>query len=249
VYQKERMDNIMKLLDEYGYTTVKFLCKELGYSTATINRDLNLMEKQKQVLRTYGGVERVESKYVPIPFRYHKMKTVKNKMGKIAAELVNDGDTIFIDASTTAEYMVKHLTGKKGITVITNNISIITYLSEWNINLICLGGKMCEPPSMLGGTDTVENAMRYKADKMFFSTLAISREGIIGSSDVYYLMHKVMAENSKEVYYMADHEKIDAQAQKVIFTLDDITGVITDYIFSGETKNKYKNTFFIEVTE
>ena len=108
---------------------------------------------------------------------------------------------------------------------------------------------MFEPPSMLGGSDTVESAMRYKADKMFFSTGAISKDGIIGCSDSYYLMHKVMAENSKTVYYMADHEKIDEDAQKVIFTLDDVTGVITDYIFSDETKKKYKNTRFIEATE
>ena len=108
---------------------------------------------------------------------------------------------------------------------------------------------MFEPPSMLGGSDTVESAMRYKADKMFFSTGAISEDGTIGCSDAYYLMHKVMAENSKEVYYMADHEKIGVEAQKVLLTLDDVAGVITDYVFCDETKEKYKNTRFIEADE
>lgn len=248
MYQKERIDNIIKILKQYGYVTVKFLTDELHYSTATINRDLNLMQKQKLINRSYGGVELVKQKSVALPFRYHKMKAVKNIMGKMAADLVNDGDNIFIDGSTTTEYMARHLTDKKNITVITNNVAIVSYLSQYGINVICLGGKITEPPAMLGGSDTVEAAMKYNADKMFFSTASITSDGIIGDCEMYYLVHKMMAKNSKKVYYMVDHEKVDVQSGFNGFALDDIDGVITDYTFSDEVKAKYKSIRFIEAS-
>jgi DeoR/GlpR family transcriptional regulator of sugar metabolism len=115
------------------------------------------------------------------------MKKEKHKIGKIASDAVCDGDTIFIDASTTAEYMAEYLTEKKDLTVITNNLAIVTRLSEYNIKVICLGGKVLEPPYMLCGIETVENAMKYKADKAFFSTWAISKEGKIASNTQDYI--------------------------------------------------------------
>ena len=103
MYQKERMDEIYDILKKNGYVTVKYLVQQLGYSNATVNRDLNVMENQKRIRRSYGGVELSEAKSVPLIFRYHKMKSIKNKMGKAAADLIADGDTVFIDGSTTTE--------------------------------------------------------------------------------------------------------------------------------------------------
>lgn len=247
MYQKERIDNILEILKVNGYVTVKFLTEKLHYSTATINRDLNIMEKQKLVNRSYGGVELVKSKGVPLPHRYHKMKTAKLKIGKAASDLVNDGDVIFIDGSTTTEFMAKYLVDRKNITVITNNVGIVTFLSEYGIKVICLGGEVVEMPSLLSGNITVENAMKYNADKMFFSTGAVSKDGIIASTVSYDLLHRIMVKNSKKVYFLADHEKINKNRTINLFDFNEVDAVITDYIFSKETKELYKNTEFIEV--
>lgn len=247
MYQRERMDKITEILKIHGYVTVKFLTEALHYSTATVNRDLNIMEKQNLVHRTYGGVELIERKSVPLPFRYHKMKTAKAKLGKVAADLVHDGDTVFIDATTTTEFISKHLTDKKDITVITNNVAVVTYLSEYGIKVICLGGNVVEPPYMLSGDVTVENAMRYNADKMFFSTGGISESGMICYSGVYALLHKTMAKNSDKVYFVVDHEKVGVGFKMNLFDLSHVDGIITDYQFSDEIKSKFKDTKFIEV--
>ena len=246
MYQRERIDKITEILKIHGYVTVKFLTEALHYSTATVNRDLNIMEKQNLVHRTYGGVELIERKSVSLPFRYHKMKTAKAKLGKAAADLVSDGDTVFLDASTTTEFIGRHLTDKKDITVITNNVAIVTFLSEYGIKVICLGGNVVEPPYMLGGDITVENAMKYNANKMFFSTGAISESGII-SSNLYGLLHKTMAQNSNKVYFVVDHEKVGVSFKMNLFDLSHVDGIITDYKFSDEIKSKYKDTEFIEV--
>ncbi len=249
MYQKERLDNILEQVRRYGYVTVKYLVSALHYSNATINRDLNILEGQKLIRRSYGGVEIVESTNIPLPFRYHKMRTEKLRICKKAAELVQDGDTIFIDASTTTEFMAEFLTDKKNLTVITNNIAIVTALSKYNIRVVCLGGEIVEPPCMLDGTDTVENAAKYHADKLFFATGYVTGDGKICAGDVYYMLQRVMAENSDEVYYLADHEKLQRAfgMRKLLFDFSKVTGVISDYEFDEKIREQYPNVQLIKV--
>lgn len=246
--QKERIDKILSILRENGYVNVKYLSGEIGYSKATINRDLNFMEDKKLIRRSYGGVEIVENNGVALQFRYHKMKPEKKKLCKMASDMVKDGDVIFIDSSSTTEYMAPYLADKKDITVITNNMAIVTYLSDFpDIKTVCLGGEIIEKPSMLGGDLCVQNAMSYKADKFFFSTHGINEKGEMGGSGVYKLITNVMAGNSREVIYLADHSKINMVSKMVIMNLDNVDVVISDYAFSDDFKKNYKATKFIEV--
>ena len=248
MYRKERVDIILKVLHQNGFANVKMLCDEVGYSKATVNRDLNFMEAQGLVVRSYGGVELVEKQTVPLKQRYLKMKTEKKRICKAAAELVKNGDVIFIDCSSTAEYMAAYLLDKKDITVITANLAIVEFLSEFsNIKIICLGGEIIEPPSMLGGDLCVKNAMDYKVNKMFFATNGINLDGELVDSRAYNLLYNVMAKNAETVIYLADHKKINTPSPVVIMTADELDVIVTDYIFGEEFKQKYNNIEFIEV--
>ena len=244
---KKRADIILDILKTEGYVTVKYLTEKLHYSTATINRDLNDLQKQKLIRRHYGGAELVESRGVPLVFRYHKMRPVKNIIAKKAAEFINDGDTVFIDASTTTQCIGQYITEKKELTVITNNMMLASFLSEHNIKCICLGGEIVEIPYMIGGPDTTEQATHYRADKMFFSTGGISSDGVISSGNIYHYLHNAMQKNSKEVFYLADHQKIDVDCKRIFFDLSKVDYIISDYTFSNKIKEKYKKTTFVEV--
>lgn len=246
--QKERIERILKILRENGYVNVTYLCEKLGYSKATVNRDLNVMVGQKLILRSYGGIELIEKQSVPLKFRYHKMKNEKKRMCKAAAELVKSGDVIFIDSSSTTEYLAPYLAGKSNITVITSNMAIVEYLSDFtDIRAICLGGEIMESPSMLGGDLCAKNAMGYKADKFFFSTASINDSGEIGGGGLYSLLLNIMAHNSEQVIYLADHQKVNLPAKCVVMTVDDVDVVITDHVFEDWFKEKYKRVTFIEV--
>ena len=248
MYQKERIDLILKILRENGYVNVKYLCDTIGYSKATINRDLNFMAKQKLIIRSYGGVELIEKQDIPLRFRYHKMKKEKKRICKAAAELVKDGDVIFLNPSSTTEYIAPYLVDKKNITVITSNIALVAYLSDFpEIKTICLGGEIFEPPAMLGGDLCVKNALEYKADKFFFSTHGINDNGELGGGGRYNLITNVMAHNSKEVIYLVDHEKVNLPSKSVVMTADSVDIIITDYIFDEKFKEKYNHIKFIEV--
>lgn len=251
MYQKERIESITEILKKNGYVTVKYLSEELHYSTATINRDLNYMQKKKLIKRSYGGVELTKIKTIPLVFRYNKMRVAKNLIGKAAAKLICDGDVVFFDSSTTTQYISKYITEKKKLTIITTNIALASFLSEYGIKVILTGGHIIDAPYILGGEETVEAAMKYKTDKFFFSSGAVTPEGLIPEEGYRTLFLKAAIGNSEKSYFLADHDKIadksHIEASKLISTLDMVTDIITDFSFSDVIKSKYPKTNFIEV--
>ncbi len=243
---QKRIDTILSIIKEQGYVTVKYLCNELHYSTATINRDLNELQKQKLIVRHYGGAELRTQKGVPLVFRYHKMRPVKRLIAKRAAELIKDGMTIFIDGTTTTHYIGEYLKNFQNLTVITNNINLASNLSESGIKAICLGGNIVEPPYMTGGSDTAAQAKSYTADIVFFSASGVSADGKIFMG-AYFELIKAMIENSEKSVFLIDHKKLDSKSYRVLGTVEDIDVVITDLLFSDEVKKKAQNTLFIEI--
>ncbi len=249
MYQKERCEQILRLLKQYGYVTVKHLTAELHYSKATINRDLNALEQGGRIRRTWGGVELATPHSVPVLFRYEKAKPVKKRLAKRATEFIEDGDVIFIDGSTSAQYLGEYLIEKKDLHVLTNNMALAMFLNEYGVDVTVLGGKIMESPYMLAGTDTVETVSRYRADKCFFSTSNVTSEGEMAyEGDIYFSMHRAMMRNSDRVFYLMDKDKVDKDGGRVV--LGDFTPVdfvITNYVFDKKTKEKYPHTTFVEI--
>ena len=248
MYQKERLESIMALLHRHGYVTVKFLTEELGYSTATVNRDLNMLEQMKRVKRSYGGVEPLEAQAVPLMFRYAKGKPVKKKLGRQAAALVQEGDVIFIDGTTTTQYMGQYLLEIKDIRVITNNMALAVFLAEHGVAVTVLGGAVAEPPFMLDGLDAVEAASRYRADKCFLSVGALGGQGeVVGTGETYYALHQAMLRNSDRAYLLMDKEKLGHPYSRILCELSRFDGVISDHVFEERVKQRCPDTEFILV--
>ena len=243
-----RQDEILDILEKQGYVTVKYLTDALHYSSATVNRDLNALQARGLVRRSHGGVELLRAEYVPVFFRAHRMGREKKRIGEVAASFVADGDTIFIDGSTTAQCMEHHLSGKKDLTVITNNIVLAANLSNNNIDVICLGGRIMEAPSMLCGPETAENAARYRVDKMFFSTGAVSEDGKIDSSS-YDPLFAAVSKNACRVFYLVDHQKLGKPFNRIYCDFSAIHTVISDFDFSSDVRKSYESTEFINVLE
>lgn len=241
---KSRQEKILDILRAQGYVTVKYLINELHYSSATINRDLNELQNQQLIVRSYGGVELTRSTYIPIFFRTHKMQYEKRLIGKTAASFVQDGDTVFIDGSTTAQCMEQYLASKNNLTVITNNIILAASLSKNGIKVICLGGEIAEAPCMLYSPETVMNACRYKVDKMFFATDSASHDGKIASG-LYDLLFQAVAQNAKEIFYLIDHKKIDKRFDTIFCDFSFVDYVISDYEFDTILKQSFEDTKFV----
>ena len=248
--QKLRQEQILHILAERGYVTVRDLTQALHYSSATINRDLNALQNLGAVKRSYGGVEALDrNHFFPLPQRQFYMKKEKRRNAEAAAALIEHGDSIYLDASTSVQYIAPFLAEKRNLRVITNNMRLAIELAEYDMEIICLGGHLTERPHMLGGDETVEMAMRYHVDKMFFSLGPITADGQISTGGIYYLLYRTMLKNAKKAYLLTNQSKLTNHIGHSLCELGDIAGVIADFEFPEETKNKYPDTEFIFVEE
>ena len=241
---KERREAILEILEREGHVTVKHLTDALHYSSATVNRDLNALQAEQRITRSYGGAELLRTAYVPVFRRAHTMREEKMWIGEAAAREVCDGDTIFIDGSTTSQCMEQHLIGRRDLCVITNNIVLAANLSAYGVRVICLGGEIVESPSMLYGPESVENAARYRVDKMFFSVNSVTPSGAVGTS--HYLLHRVLLNNSREAYLLTDRAKLSDAVKVTLCDFSRLAGVISDIDFPEETKQAYPAVRFIQ---
>ena len=242
--QKIRQDQILDILQKRGFVTVRYLVDTLHYSSATINRDLNQMEVLGLVKRSYGGVEAAKRGALPaLSERQFYMKKEKRRIAREAASLIQNGDTLFLDGSTTVQYLLPFLREKKNLKIITNNMHLAIELGDLDHDVICLGGRIAERPHVLYSDETVENAQKYQVSKMFFSVDSVTADGWIHYS--HYLLYKTMLKNADEVYFLTDKTKLAPRLDKKLCSFSVLTGVISDFDFPEETKKAYPGVSFI----
>ena len=243
--QKLRQEQILQILKSQGFVTVRYLTEKLQYSTATVNRDLNALQRAGLVKRSYGGVETIQQSHLPPLLQrqfYHKKE--KRRIAEVAVQQIQEGDAVFLAASTTVQYMVPFLSQRKNIRVITNSLRIAMELGETELEVICLGGQVKERPYNLSGDDTVANALRYFPDKAFFSTSQATLSGQVhGSSPLYH----VMLRNSSQSWYLADRTKLTDRLDAALCDFSALAGVISDFHFPAETQARFPNVTFLPV--
>ena len=246
MYQHERIDEILKILRENHYVTVDYLVKQIRYSPASIRRDLTVLEKQGLVTRSYGGATYKDPNVSPYRFRQHSMKLAKNAIAKKAASLVKNGDVIFIDGSSTTQYMGKYLIEKNGITVVTCNMMLADFLSENGVKTYCTGGMVVEHPGILGGPLALEMLSKFNFDIAFFSSTAFDMKGqILSHGERGVINIKSFREHSKTLAYLCGSDKFGAEANFVSLTLDKLDFFISDVEIPSELKKKYGTTKFL----
>ena len=246
MYKEERLSEILELLRENGYVTVNFLVKQIHSSPASIRRDLTALEKDGYAKRSYGGASYVadgDSVSVPYMLRRYKYRREKNIIAKKAAALINDGDMIFIDNSTTASYLTPYLLEKKNITVMSNNITLVTALAQRGVSVLCTGGEVRGQNALFG--PLAENAFSsMRADIGFFSSFGLSRKGeILETSSAEH--YRKLTEHSDKRVYLCNEEKVGAKAHYCVMTLADVDVVVSDGDIRSELEVQFDNVEFI----
>ena len=128
----ERRNEILAQLKEQGKVIVADLSKRYDVTEETIRRDLEKFERDGFAERTYGGAVLKENEKEDLPFLVRKRTNVeaKKRIAMTISEMIEDGDRIMLDASTTALFIAKQIRHKKNITVITNSIEILLELTD-----------------------------------------------------------------------------------------------------------------------
>ena len=141
--KEQRIDLIMKEVEKHGIVSVSDLMKKLGVTRMTIGRDLKLLEDSGMLKRTHGGaVKNDDLNLVELTHLQKKNINIskKEEIGKLATDYIENGDIIFIGASTTNECLLKNIKNKR-IRIITNSFYIFEqYKGNKNFELILTGG-------------------------------------------------------------------------------------------------------------
>lgn len=229
----ERRNEILEKLQKEKRVVVSELSQFYKVSEETIRRDLEKLENDGLVIKSYGGAVLNEHSIFDLPFNVRKNKRVteKQKIAALIADLVRDGETLMLDASSTSVYVAKALREKrKKLTVITNSVEILMelfHVPEWTV--ISAGGVFQGELLALQGPVTDQVVRSYHVDKAVISCKGLSLGCSFTDSDEQNASCKrAMLKSANERILAADSSKFGEVAFTRVAQWSDITKLVTD---------------------
>jgi DeoR/GlpR family transcriptional regulator of sugar metabolism len=249
MFIEERLNKILKNLEEQGRVTVKEAIKFLDVSADTVRRDFGYLADKGLAFRTHGGIMSKESvSFDPgMAEKVVQHQGEKESIAKKAAELVHDSEVVIIDPGTTTEGIVKYLGEKKNLTVLTNALNIAVESTRRGINTIIMGGVIRPSTLSIIGPDAIEMIRHYHADKLFIGVSGISiSKGLMTPNRLEAETKKELIKAGNQIIIVADHSKLYKTALCSFGALEDIDVLVTDRGVDQEWMEKLRE-YEIEV--
>ena len=226
--KNSRSEEILQLVNSRGVISVAELSEKTYSSRSTIRRDLEKLEQQGLLRRHHGGAESVLSLRPPQIIRRQRNQSEKNAIASKAAALVEAGSTIFIDASTTVQYMIPYLASVERLTVYTNGADTAMRLAEAKIRTVCTGGELLSESMAYVGSAAADTVRKIYFDAMFFSSAGFD-DGVVSDwSEGETALRRVVIEQSAKRYFLADHTKCGERYTHVVCRINELDKIICD---------------------
>ena len=240
---------ILHTLKNQGTITIHELVQLTNTSESTIRRDLSQLEKDMRLKRVHGGAAAIERKMMEpsMSEKAHRNTKQKQAIAKYAADLIEDGDCIYIDAGSTTIELYQYIKNKQ-IVVVTNGLLHIKYAVEAGMKAYMIGGQAKSVTGAMIGRGALISLEQYRFDKCFVGTNGIHFQSGFTTPDQEEAMVKEKAlALSKESYVLADESKFSEVYFAKIATISRAT-IITNQLDEDMLK-KYKQYKDIKVLE
>ena len=228
----ERQTQILSLLTRQGRLSVTEIVEQFSISEATARRDLESLASQGKAQRVHGGVIAVEQAppELPILQREGEQAVEKSMIGQAAAELVNDGETVFLGSGTTVLETAKNLRDRKKLTVITNSLPVLNALAGIKeITVVSLGGQLRESELSFIGHITEQALAEVRVDKVIMGARGLSLEhGLTNDYLQETLTDRAILKIGHEVILVADHSKVNRVSTALLAPLSSMNTFVTD---------------------
>jgi DeoR/GlpR family transcriptional regulator of sugar metabolism len=234
-FADERQMEIARIVDERGRARVNDLADQFGVSAVTIRKDLDTLAESDRVIRTHGGAIAARVRRADLSFdaRDRLQREEKAAIGASAADHVDNGESIVLDASTTGLHLARELLrreGWHGLTIVTNGIRAATELAGRDgITVLLMGGRVRSGSLSVVGQlgDAVFD--RINVNKAFVSATGFSLdEGLTEAREEEAQIKRAMIGAAHEVYAMIDHTKWGRVASATFCELASVRQVFTD---------------------
>lgn len=237
----DRRVKILDLINTEGQVSVNELSRKFNVSEVTIRNDLSHLEKKGLLIKTRGGG--LKTQRVGIDQQLNEKAKINSKekvaIGKKAAELINDNDTIILDSGTTTVEIVKNLKNFLNLTVITNALNIADQLIRDEVKVILLGGTLRTSSLSLIGPIGETNIRNFFCDKCFLGVDGIdSHSGIYTPNLEEANLNRLMIECSKQVIIVTDSSKFKRKSFAHIAPISKVNIIVTD---SKIPEDEFKN--------
>lgn len=224
-----RRNAILEILQKEKKAYIAELSKRFGVSLVTIRSDLDILAEERKLVRMAGGaILPSDGNTVNAPkiVNYEK----KRELASQAAQLIQDGDTLFINSGTTTELVAKELQVRKNLNIVTNSLSLATALGNIpSFRVILLGGAINSQYGFTYGADTQDHLNRFSADWAILSIDGISNEGEISTCHAEEaIINRIMISRAKQVLIVADSTKIGRTGFSYVCRCDDKTKILTN---------------------
>ena len=233
----ERKNQIINILEQEGKVDVKSLSEKFNACKETIRRDLRELENEGVIKRTHGGaILNVPSDKIlpefPVGIREIHHAEEKKTICQKAATLIRNGDTIFVDNSSTSLYLLRYIPKDLHVSILTNSLKLLleaVQVQNPNLQFICLGGVFKESNMSLSGTIPQRIARDYYPSKAFLSCASIHEQQMLTDSSPDEVDTKrLMIERSQKVVILADYTKFSKMGQIYLADFGAIDQIITD---------------------
>lgn len=231
----ERLDRILARLASDGSVSVRELSESLGASSATIRRDLSLLEAQKLLSRSHGGAVGNGVLYeLPVRYRGGQRAEDKGRIAAAAAGRIADAQTVGLTGGTTTTEVARRLRDRD-LTVVTNAVNIASELvvSE-TIRLVVTGGVARPQSYELIGPFAERTLEGLNVDVMFLGVDGVNAAGVTTHDEIEAQTNRKMVERAARVIVVCDSSKLGRSALSSICPLSEIDDLITDVGASAE---------------
>ncbi len=240
IYEKIKKEQIIE---------VKQLSQHYGVSLMTIRRDLDKLEEQGLVTKTYGGAILNESISIEPSFEIKEGQSLsaKKEIAFMASEMIHDSDSVYLDCGTTSLELFSRIQYKR-ITIFTNFWKVIQYVNRNTKAKIILCPGTFNPITQAALSEiTIDFIKNYSIDKAFISTLGIDIDfgaSIPSMSDAI-VKNEILNHSTKKIL-LADHTKFNKKYMSKICPLQIFDSIITDSNISDDILNQYKDLHMLK---
>lgn len=229
---QERRHDILDSVQRSGRVSVADLSQSFGVSEVTIRADLQMLAQQGLLVRTHGGAIPAGrlSPELSLALRRQQQTQAKDHIGEAGAALIEDGDAVWLDTSSTALAIARHLAHHRHVTVITNSIAIVQELADApNLTVVVPGGRLRRETASLIGVDGLDLVRRFNIQKGFFGAHGLTvDEGLTDVSVDEAEVKQVLVGLCRQVVAVLDATKWGRVGLASFASLEQIDTIITD---------------------
>lgn len=230
---EQRRQQILQFLKQQGRITIQEIIEQFDCSEATARRDLDLLDKKGDIVRTIGGAlfDGIASvREVPFAEKKQHLWLEKEAIARKAVELIDEGDSVCLTGGTTTFLIARELKQRQGVTVVTNAVNIAMELADCDgIQVVVIGGVMRSKSFELCGPLAEKTIEHLNIEKLFIGVDGISvDQGITTYSELEAQTGRMLMSRAKRTIAVFDHTKVEKSSLFSIAPLHEIHACVTD---------------------